>query len=154
MCFLFCRFFFGLRSDKTLTFSKGVLKLFWICPKRSPFATGENSFCSYLAVRNDDLWLHCSETKLAWKKPSKKEKGRRIKKQMKRVQRIVNCTYALEWRKKTADLLVTELRGMKVAVLETVCGNLGLLLNLAAVIQNWGRLRNFKNPVSAEGVEQ
>jgi hypothetical protein len=49
---------------------------------------------------------------------------------------------------------VTELRGMKVAVLETVCGNLGLLLNLAAVIQNWGRLRNFKNPVSAEGVEQ
>jgi hypothetical protein len=41
-----------------------------------------------------------------------------------------------------------------VAVLETVCGYLGLLLNLAAVIQNWDRLRNLKKPVSAEGVVQ
>jgi hypothetical protein len=97
-------------SDKTLNFSKGVLKWFRICSlcsERSPCVTGDNSFCSYLAVRNDNLWLHCRETKLAWKKPSKKEKGRRIKEQMKREQGIVDCTYALEWRKKTADLLVT-----------------------------------------------
>jgi len=112
-CSVLSIFFFWPAQSviETLTFSEGVLKWFWICslcPKRSPFVvTGENSFCSYLAVRNDNLWLHYRETKLAWKKPSKKEKGRRIKEQMKREQGIVDCTYALEWRKKTADLLVT-----------------------------------------------
>jgi len=54
--------------------------------------------------------------------------------------------------RKQQTFLWQKLRGIKVAVLEIVCRNMGLLLNLAAVIQNWGRLRNFKK--SAEGVEQ
>ena len=153
LCALFCRFFSACAvSGKTLTFSMGVLKWFWICPKRSPFVTGENSFCSSLAVRNDNLWLHCRETKLVWKKPSQKEKGRRIKKQMKREQGIVNCTYAPEWRKKTADLVTVA--SLNEGGSTWVCGYLGLLLNLAALIQHWDRLCNFMKPVSAEGVEQ